>query len=142
MLVKSQSIMLGTPFAGTATLPLLCRGTQKEVSFISRGPKTSSLNKSSKLGANDVSWITGSKFWLVNVGPSSLAARAVAHPNKLKPVLLYSGRVHGSNAKGLEAIALRISSLVHSFDPFDRSDDLGSQNAGALISTSSWILDF
>ena len=63
----------------------------------------------------------------------------MAHPSKSKPVLLYSGLVHGSNARGLDAIALRIASRVHVNDPFELSGVPGSQNAGALTSNSPCI---
>lgn len=49
VLVKSQSIIHGVPFLGTATLSRLLIGTQNEESFILRGSKTSFTSKSSRV---------------------------------------------------------------------------------------------
>ena len=135
MLVKSQSMNVGTPFSGTATSSRFSGGTQKEVSFISSGLNTSSRNKSSTGTTSLFSWFEEEDC--VVGCPSREAASATAQPSRLKPVLLYNGRVQGSNARGLVAMARIISSLLHSIVPLDRSLLPGSQNAGALISTSS-----
>jgi len=134
VLVKFQSMILGTPLAGTATSSRLSNGTQNDVSFISSGQNTSSWSKSSRETMCFV--LSTPRDWTLR-GSFREAASATAHPSRLNPVLLYNGLVQGSKASGLPAIARIISSLVQILVPFDRSELPGSQNAGALISTSS-----
>lgn len=68
---------------------------------------------------------------------------ATAHPRRLKPVLLYNGRVQGSNERGRDEIALSKSSLVQILVPLELSVEPSSQNAAALVSKSlSAVTDF